>query len=217
MAGGAALIVLVELGRNGTLDLVEEVKFDFILKQQLGAAAVSLLYVGLAVATLAAAVWRGGRGWRDLVALRPMRPGRAARRDALGIAGLTLAYIMISTWSVEHARDRSLLVGGPTDPLLITTLIANLVLLAPLAEELLFRGWIYTALRRSFSFWPSYLATLVLFAGIHWDASHTRVVQVLPLAAALGLMRERAGSIRPTIALHAVYNMVIIAIRLAYT
>ena len=213
----AALIALANLGRDGLADLAEDIRFDFVLKQQVGAAAVSLLYIGLVAATIGAAVWRGGRGWRDLVALRPVRPERSARRDTLGVAALTLGYIVISTLAAEQARDRSLPIAGPTDIPLMTLLIANLVLLAPLAEELLFRGWLYTALRRSLSFWPSYLVTLVLFAGIHWDASHTRVVQVLPLAAALGLVRERAGSIKPTIALHAIYNMVIIAIRLAYT
>ena len=216
-AGLAALVALATLGRDGFADLIGEIRFDFVLKQQLGALAVSLLYVGLAVATVAAAVLRGRPGWRDLVALRPMRPGRAAWRDTLGVAVLTLGYIALTTTAAEHARDHTLLVSGPTNVALITTLIVNLVLLAPLAEELLFRGWIYTALRRGFSFWPSYLATLVLFAGIHWDPSHTRIVQVLPLAAALGLVRERAGSIKPTIALHAIYNLVIIAIRLAYT
>lgn len=212
-----ALILIGSLGGDGATDFWQQLKFDRPLQTRVGAVTVSTAYVGLALATLAAAAWRGGRGWRDLVALRPMRTGRPAWRDALGIAALTLGYIAITTFSAEQARDRSLLVTGPTDVVLFTTLVGNLVLLAPLAEELVFRGWIYTALRRSLSFWPSYIATLVLFAGIHWDASHTRIVQVLPLAAALGLLRERTGSIKPTIALHATYNLVIVAIRLAYT
>ena len=216
-----ALLVLGALfanfGRDGTVDFLQQLQFDRPLQTRVGAATVSVAYLGLALATLAAAGLRGRRGWRDLVALRPMRSGPAAWRDTLGIAALTLGYIAITTFSAEHARDRSLLVSGPTDIVLITNLVGNLVVLAPIAEELVFRGWIYTALRRRLSFWPSYLATVVMFAGIHWDASHVRIVQVLPLAAALGLLRERAGSIKPTIALHAVYNLVIVAIRLAYT
>ena len=212
----AVLILVGGLGTDGATDFLQQLRFDRPLQTRLGAATVSTAYVGLALATLAAAALRGGRGWRDLVALRPMRTGRAAWRDTLGIAALTLGYIIITTVSAEQARDRSLLVIGPTDVVLMTTLVGNLVVLAPIAEELVFRGWIYTALRRRFSFWPSYLATLVMFAGIHWDASHTRVVQVLPLAAALGLVRERAGSIKPTVALHAIYNLVIVAIRLLY-
>jgi len=216
----AAVTIIVAvglLGRDGATDLLQQLKFDLLLKERVGAAVVSLVYIGLAIATLGAAAWRGGRGWRDLVALRSIRPAWPVWRDVLGIAALTLAYIGLSTYAVEHVRDRSLLVSGPTDVLLFGTIVANLVILAPVAEELLFRGWLYTALRSRFSFWPSFLPTLIAFAAIHFDAEHPRVVQVLPLAVALGLLRERAGSIKPTIALHAVYNLVIISIRLAYT
>jgi membrane protease YdiL (CAAX protease family) len=213
----STLGLFASFGTDGATDFLQQLKFDRQLRTQVGAATVSAAYVGLALATLAAAWLRGGRGWRDLVALRPMRSGRTAWRDTLGIAALTLGYIAVTTYAAEHARDRSLLVTGPTDMVLISLLVGNLVVLAPIAEELVFRGWIYTALRRSFSFWPSYLVTIALFAGIHWDASHIRIVQVLPLSAALGLMRERAGSIKPTIALHATYNLVIVAIRLAFT
>ena len=217
----AAVVALLSLvgvsGRDGASDFIQQLKFDQPLQARLGAAVVSAAYVGLAGATLAAAMLRGARGWRDLVAFRRVPRAWTVWRDLLGIAGLTLAYIASSTWAIEHARDRSLLISGQTDVLLVCTIVANLVLLAPIAEELLFRGWIYTALRRRFSFWPSYLVTLVAFAAIHWDPRHVRVVQVLPLAAALGLLRERAGSIKPTIVLHATYNLVIVAIRLAYT
>ena len=209
--------IVGEFGRDGAADFIEQLRFDPPLQARVGAGVVSAAYVGIALATLLAAMLRGGRGWRDLVALRRVRRAWPVWRDVLGIAGLTLAYIASSTWSVEHVRDHGLLISGPTDVLLICTIVVNLVVLAPLAEELLFRGWLYTGLRHRFSFWPSFLVTLVAFAAIHWDPHHLRIVQVLPLAAALGLLRERAGSIKPGIALHAVYNLVIVAIRLTYT
>jgi len=40
------------------------------------------------------------------------------------------------------------------------------------------------------------------------------MILVLPLAFTLGLIREQAGSIKPTIALHAAYNLTIIAVTL---
>ena len=129
---------------------------------------------------------RGGqrrlrRGWRSPPCSRPCCAADAAGatssrcggcvatwpvwRDVLGIAGLTLGYIASSTYAVEHVRDRSLLISGPTDVLLISTIVLNLVVFAPVAEELVFRGWLYTALRHRFSFWPSYLVTLGRFRG----------------------------------------------------
>ena len=103
---------------------------------------------------------------------------------------------------------------GPTDFLLLGTLTTNLVILAPLAEELVFRGWLYTALRARWRFLPSFLLTAAAFTAIHYD-NHRHVLRVLPLALAVGLLRELTGSIRPTIALHAAYNFLIVAITLA--
>ena len=209
----ALLALFAHLGRDATSDLYLDFRFDTVLRTQVGAFVVSALYIGVALATVAAAVLRGRRQWTPLVALVPVRQWSALAAICL----VTLVYIALSTYAVEHARDRTLLISGPTDLLLVGTIVVNLVILAPLAEELLFRGWIYTGLRDRFGFVLSFVVTAALFAAIHWDPHHRRILQVLPLAVALGLLRERAGSIKPTIALHAVYNLIIIGLRLAYT
>ena len=215
LIGTFAFVILVaKAGRDGAADFLQDLKFDGPLNARLGAGVVSVLYTGLAAATIAAAILRGGRRWRMLVALTPVRP---ARRAIALIVAVTLAYAALATYAIERARDNALLVSGSTDLVLLATIMTNLIVLAPVAEELLFRGWIYTALRRRFRFWPSFTGTVVLFAAIHWDANHRRVLQVLPLALGLGLLRERAGSIKPTIALHSAYNLIIVCIRLAFT
>lgn len=224
IAGGAILIccllavvamlgLVADLGRDGASDLYQDWRFDNVLRTQVGVFVVSALYIGVALATVTAAVLRGRRQWASLVALAPVRRWRVL----VPIVLVTLVYIAIATYAVEHSRDRTLLISGPTDLLLAGTIVVNLVILAPLAEELLFRGWIYTGLRDRLGILPGILLTAGLFAAIHWDPNHRRILQVLPLAVALGLLRECAGSIKPTIALHAVYNLIIIGIRLAYT
>ena len=213
---GAALAyaaLVAEQGRAGASEFLLQLDVDIGLRARLGAAVVSLLYVGLAATTLAAARIVGKRCWRPLVALGPMIAGRR-----IGIvAAVTLAYGAVATLVLEHLRARHLVNSGPTDYVLAGTIVCNLTLLAPLAEELFFRGWLYTALRSRFSVLPSYLATVALFASIHWDANHRHILFVLPLAAALGVLREATGSIKPTIALHAVYNLVIVALTLWQT
>ena len=213
LAVASMLAFVVDIGKDGISDFYQELRFDTVLRTQVGAFVVSALYIGLVIATLTAAVLRGKRYWTSLVALTPV--GRWRELAVISVA--TIFYITSVTYVLEHARDRHLLISGPTDLLLLGTIVINLAILAPLAEELLFRGWFYTGLRQSLGFLPSFLFTVTLFAAIHWDPNHRRILQVLPLAIALGLLRERSGSIKPTIILHAAYNLIIIAIRLAYT
>ncbi len=209
----ATLILYVALGREGFADFLTDLRFDPLLQARLGAWKISAAYGGVALATLAAASWRGGRGaWRAMLAAGP---GRWRTRDVAPIALATLGYAAAFTLLQVAGRERHLLTLGPTDYVLLGTLTANLVILAPLAEELVFRGWLYTALRARWRFLPSFLLTAAAFTAIHWDPGHRHMLRVLPLALAVGLLRELTGSIRPTIALHAAYNLVIVAITLA--
>lgn len=210
----AVLILVAWLGVDGLTDFYQEWRFDIPLQTRVGAAVVSALYIGVASATVALAALRGRRAWMSLVALAPVR---LAWTPVVVILAITLSYAGLATFAMARMQDRHLMASGPTDLLLVGTIVANLVVLAPIAEELLFRGWIYTALRARFAFVTSFTLTALLFAAIHWDANHRRFVLVLPLAVALGLLRELTGSIKPTIALHAVYNLIIVAITLVET
>ena len=208
-----AFFLFAAFGRDGLSDFMAEARFDPRRKAQLAALAVSALYLGVAMATLAAARLRAGRGpWSHFVAAGA---GRWRVRGVFTLALATLGYGGVFTYSQVEWHERHLLTLGPTDYLLLGTLVANLVLLAPLAEELFFRGWLYTALRARWGVLPAFLVTAASFAAIHWDPAHRHMFRVLPLALAVGLLREITGSIRPTMVLHAAYNAVIVAITLA--
>ena len=209
----ALLILFADIGREATTEFLQDLRFDVPLKTRLGAGVVSSLYTGVALSTVAMAALRGRRAWPSLVALVPHR---GTWRPALLPTLAALIYAAAATTVMARMQDRHLMIAGPTDLLLISTLLTNLVILAPLSEELLFRGWIQTSLRRSIGIWPGGLVSAILFAAIHYDANHRRFFLVLPLAIALGLVREISGSIRPTILLHATYNLIIVAITLAY-
>ena len=92
------------------------------------------------------------------------------------------------------------------DPAAALGLSVLAVVFAPGVEELVFRGWIFTHLRRDFSFATALLASSVVFAGLHYDSTHLYALAVFPVGLALGAMREITGSIKPTIAFHAFNN-----------
>ena len=214
VAAAAALALYLNQGLDGLLDLYQELRFDIPLRTLLGAGFVGVLYVGLAAATIGAAAWRGRRRWAARIAFIP---ARWQRPETLVIVVVTLAYAAAASLIMGVLRDHRVIVSGETDLVLLATITANLVVLAPLAEELFFRGWLYTGLRAHLPFWPSFLLTTCLFAAIHWDSSHRRILLVLPLAVALGLLREATGSIKPTILLHGAYNLIIVCITLLET
>jgi membrane protease YdiL (CAAX protease family) len=84
------------------------------------------------------------------------------------------------------------------------------VVVAPFAEELFFRGYMYATLRGRLSVFWAALTTGILFAAIHPVYGDTKwnLVPVLALAGiTMCLLYERTGSLWPAIAFHFVMNV----------
>nr|WP_281384353.1 CPBP family intramembrane glutamic endopeptidase [Pelagicoccus albus] len=94
---------------------------------------------------------------------------------------------------------------GPKSLLTILVVIG----LAPIMEELIFRGYLFKAWR------PTWLGshgvvilTSFLFACIHIGQYHWIVLlQLMLLAMIIGYAREKTGSLIPCIAIHATNNL----------
>ncbi len=146
---------------------------------------------------------RAGRAWPLLLAWTPFRADRvywwlvvAAMAYGLG-ASLALGYLhpAAKTWFAI-----------PDSPLAVVSAFILVVVLAPLSEELLFRGWIYTALRWRFGFAAALWASAIPFAIAHWESTHLYALAILPMGLVLGYVRERTGSVRATTLFHMIYN-----------
>lgn len=81
---------------------------------------------------------------------------------------------------------------------------ATLGILAPICEEILFRGFLYTALRRYWGIFPSMIVSAALFAGIHLDAGGFLPLMTLGMLFAFTL--ERTRSLLPCIVAHGLWN-----------
>jgi membrane protease YdiL (CAAX protease family) len=186
----------------GTLSLSPE------LESRLTLGAGIVLYIDVIGAVLALARWRGGAAWRDLVAWRPLalslRSGRLWR--VIGLAAL-LSIGANAALSYFHPESKSL-TEMPKDQGSAALLLVLAAGLAPFAEELVFRGWIYTSLRASFGLWPALLLSSAAFALAHYENTHLYALTVFPVGIGLGLIRERAGSTKASAAFHGFYNFV---------
>jgi uncharacterized protein len=95
--------------------------------------------------------------------------------------------------------------GGIT--LVILLVIA--VVLAPLLEEVIFRGLLFPALRRLMAFWPAAILTTVLFTGLHFTQTGTywpAIEGIFICGMVLAWLRERTGTLWASIAFHMGFN-----------
>lgn len=164
-------------------------------------------YLAVALAIVAMARWRGGKDWRRLVGWQPM----AARlNDKLlwAIAAGTLIYSVTATAVLGYFYPTSQSwFTIPSDKKAALMLLVLAVVLAPITEELLFRGWIYTSLRFSFGLWPAILSSAALFGLAHYEDTHLYALAVFPVGIALAAIRERTG-VKGSMLFHALNNLI---------
>ncbi len=83
-------------------------------------------------------------------------------------------------------------------------LVFMAVVVAPISEEIIFRGYLFGVARKYVGFWPAALVVSLLFAAFHLH------LPALPglflLAMAFTLIYERAGSLWAPILMHAAFN-----------
>jgi uncharacterized protein len=160
------------------------------------------------VAVVAASVLLAG-------AVARVRPGQFGLRGAplkftvqMAVLG-ALAYFLFSVLYAAIVRpDNPQRVvedlGADTNHVLLVVGAVVVIVVAPVCEELFFRGLLFTVLRQRLPFWPAAVFDGVLFGFVHGS------LIIVPILAALGIVfcfvYERTGSIFPTIALHALNN-----------
>lgn len=87
-----------------------------------------------------------------------------------------------------------------------------LVIFPPLGEEVLFRGYLFSGLRKAWRFWPALLVTSLLFGAPHLlEAKHgllwSGAIETFVLSVFLCFLRERTGALYAGIALHMLNNL----------
>lgn len=125
------------------------------------------------------------------------------------LAILTLvAKGLISGQQQEIGFDDATSVGQ------LSLVFLALVVCAPVAEEVLFRGFLFANLRKRWSFWGATLATSLLFGGAHlaggsgglMEPLWTAGIDTFLLSLALCYLREKTGSLWASIFLHMIKN-----------
>lgn len=142
-----------------------------------------------------------------LFGLRPTALKRAVRLVLVTV----IAFLVFSViWTaVFHAKEEKLLetLGANESTLLLVLSAALTCVIAPIGEEFLFRGFIFTALRNWRGVWTAAALTGALFGLVHvGSAPALDLVPLAVLGFALCLLYRATGSLYPCIAAHALNN-----------
>ncbi|MEK7448482.1 MAG: CPBP family intramembrane glutamic endopeptidase, partial [Planctomycetota bacterium] len=82
-----------------------------------------------------------------------------------------------------------------------------IAVIAPVAEEIFFRGFLQGALRRRLSFWPAIIISALFFALLHFRFAAGPFLFTFGLL--LGYLYEKTQSLIPVITVHLVHNSII--------
>lgn len=123
-----------------------------------------------------------------------------------------LVQVLVPAVDVNQAQDLGL--NGRYDTLQLVFIFICLAGLAPLAEEILFRGFIYSSLKKALPLWGAVVLTSGLFAAGHLAEGgsggplYIGAIDTFILSLALIYLREKTGRLWASITLHALKNVV---------
>jgi membrane protease YdiL (CAAX protease family) len=119
-------------------------------------------------------------------------------------SGFIMAVMQAILPSIDWAQEQDVGFNNIISNLDFVLAFLSLVVVAPIAEEVIFRGWLYGKMRRKMSAVPAILIVSLLFGLVHgqWNVG----VVVFTMSIAMCLIRELTGTIWGGILVHMIKN-----------
>jgi uncharacterized protein len=144
----------------------------------------------------------------DLFALRrPKSIGRAAGISFAVVVGIYIVSALVTLLPIENPGDEQGLTPTAWEPKYAAAFAANCVLfciIAPVVEELTFRGLGQSLLYEVMGRVPA-----ILIVGVSFGVAHGLVealTVLVPFGIGLAIIRDRTDSVYPGMVVHAVFN-----------
>jgi membrane protease YdiL (CAAX protease family) len=175
-------------------------------------------YANFANGTVLYALWLGivlliASGRWDLLALRrPRSWGSAGRVSLVVIAGIYVISALVTLLPIQNPGDEQGLTPTRWQSHHAGAFAANIVLfavIAPVVEELTFRGVGQSLLRMFVGRWPS-----ILLVGLAFGLAHGLVdalTVLVPFGIGLAYLRDRTDSVYPGMVVHGLFNGIALA------
>lgn len=186
---------------------------DGIISQSSFILAAKLL---TALAMAAAVVFLPSFIWREATSAKTVGTHRLVywRDIGWGLLGVIAAYVgsalilwlsrYVMPWvDIDEVQNVGVTMLGSSGEMVLA--MAVFVVLGPIVEEIIFRGYLYGKLRQSgISMWISSIVVSVLFGLFHWQWNVALDVFVLSMI--MCYLRERTSTIWPGVIIHMIKN-----------
>ena len=151
-----------------------------------------------------------------------LRRTRLWRSIGLLVAVWVGFFVLSGIWAIALELDQEQELPaklGAEGPLLnVLAVVVLVTVIAPVGEELFFRGFFFGALRNWRGPWLAALATGISFGAIHTGSSPVGyLVPLMLFGVGLCMLYEWTGSLYPAIALHALNNSVALGANLDWS
>lgn len=130
---------------------------------------------------------------------------------AIYLAAVFILSVLIPSLNLDQEQDLGFAKSAAGLSLLLV--FVSLVLIPPLVEEIIMRGFFFTGLRTKLSFLIATILTSLLFAAAHLPEGKDGLlwvgaVDTFILSAVLCYLREKSGSLWPAIGVHMFKNAI---------
>lgn len=170
------------------------------------------IVIALVVGRVGPVRWLGLRwaGWYWVFLIAPL----TVVAMWLLFGGLQVSGYMewIESLGVKTVQDTVKLLQDSTDPLTIGLMAFAAMIAAPMCEEIVFRGYLYSAGKRFAGPWVAGLCSALVFA-----AAHGSVSALLPLfifGCVLAFLYEKTGSLWAPMSVHFCFNSATVLLQL---
>lgn len=134
------------------------------------------------------------------------------------VGAIGLAYLSIAIFGQPDADQASRSISEIStgvNPMMVFLLVFTMVIMAPVCEEIYFRGYLYPALRNRMGMHPAMLLNGLIFAAVHIGEPHMWLIGLLPrmlLGYGLCYIFEKNRNLAGPMVCHGLYNGLILTL-----
>lgn len=186
----------------------DELLESTIIESMLSPSGIAITFLLQALLIIPVLLWASHfahQSWREILAFRAV-PWRMMGFWVLVYCGYFVVQSLLELIAPPDLGDIMTPLAGSKH----LGLAFALIVLAPLIEELIFRGYLFTAWRPTkLGLWGTVILTSLIFTSIHAEQySGLLLLYLFVFSVILGLAREKTGSIWTPIALHVLNNSI---------